>query len=37
MTVDLRSEGPQFETNGQPIFDSCFMKFVFRISVGIKL
>ena len=37
MTVGFQSGGFQFENYGQPIFDSCFMKFVFRVSGVIKL
>ena len=36
MSVDSQLGEPQFEFYGWPIFDSCFMKFVFRISGGMK-
>ena len=36
MSVDSQSGEPQFECYGWPIFDSRFMKFVFRISGGMK-
>ena len=37
MTVGLQSEETQFETYGQPIFGSRFMKSVSRISGGIEI
>ena len=36
MSVDSQSGEPQFECYGWPILDSRFMKFVFRISGGMK-
>ena len=36
ITAGSKSGGPQFESYGYLIFHSCFMKFVFRISEGIK-
>ena len=37
MTAGSQSGGFQFETYGEPIFNSCFMQFVFRIIGVIKL
>ena len=37
MTVRFQSGEFQFETYGEPIFDSSFMQFAFRISGVIKL
>ena len=37
MTVGSQSEEFQFKTYGEPIFDSRFMLFVFRISGVIRL
>ena len=36
MTVDSEKEGPQFGSHGKPIFNSDFMKFVFRVNGIIK-
>ena len=36
LSADSQSGEPQLEFYGRPIFDSCFMNFVFRISGGMK-
>ena len=36
ITVDSQLEGPQFESYGNLIFDSCFMKSALRINRDIK-
>ena len=36
MYADSQSGGPQLEFYGWPFFDSCFIKFVIRISRDMK-